>query len=162
MCGAVPPSATAPLLGRPLESSTRCASRGRFESALENVLHILLVRALSGLVGTPFSSFVDDRKLPHIYEPATYSSPPPPCVLRATQDIDCPALKTSKSLWWGRTWHMQTPLETLGSSSTMVFELRDLQVGGGGVPGNIFARSVQVCRNSNKRLFFSLSFKIIH
>ena len=45
-----------------------------------------------------------------------------------TQDIDSPAFKNSNGLWWGRTWHMQTPLETLGSGSTMVFELRDGQV----------------------------------
>lgn len=37
-------------------------------------------------------------------------------------------MKSSKYLWWGRSWHMQTPLETLGSGSFMVFELRDLQV----------------------------------
>lgn len=53
------------------------------------------------------------------------------CVVPARthlQAIKPPALSTSTYVWWGRTWHMQTPLETLGSGSTMVFELRDVQV----------------------------------
>lgn len=30
--------------------------------------------------------------------------------------------------WWAQTWHMRTPLETLGPGSMVIFELRDLQV----------------------------------
>eukprot|EP00752_Nemacystus_decipiens_P004997 g4543.t3 len=50
-------------------------------------------------------------------------------LVEAAQNIDSPAFQTSSGLWWGRTWHMQTPLETLGSGSSMVFELRDGQGG---------------------------------
>lgn len=53
------------------------------------------------------------------------------------QAIEPPALSASTYLWWGRTWNMQTPLETLGSGSTVVFELRDVQVRAGGLVGNI-------------------------
>jgi len=49
----------------------------------------------------------------------------------ATQNVLSPEIKYSSKLWWGRTWHMQTPLETLGPGSTMVFELRDIQVKAG-------------------------------
>eukprot|EP00903_Cladosiphon_okamuranus_P008594 g8243.t1 len=50
-------------------------------------------------------------------------------LVETAQDIDSPEIKTASELWWGRTWHMQTPLETLGSGSTMVFELRVVQGG---------------------------------
>lgn len=28
-------------------------------------------------------------------------------------------------LWWAHTWHMQTPLETLGAGSFVAFELKE-------------------------------------
>ena len=62
------------------------------------------------------------------------SAPRPLCSFHAKQDIASPEIKYSSKLWWGRTWHMQTPLETLGPGSTMVFELRDVQASRRGIP----------------------------
>ncbi|CAM9491761.1 unnamed protein product [Scytosiphon promiscuus] len=50
-------------------------------------------------------------------------------LVEAAQEFEAPAMKSSSYLWWGRSWHMQTPLETLGSGTFVVFELRDLQGG---------------------------------
>ncbi|CAM9893951.1 unnamed protein product [Ectocarpus fasciculatus] len=50
-------------------------------------------------------------------------------LVESAQEFDSPTLFSSMYLWWGRTWHMQTPLETLGPGSSMVFELRDIQGG---------------------------------
>ncbi|CAN0006552.1 unnamed protein product, partial [Ectocarpus sp. 6 AP-2014] len=50
-------------------------------------------------------------------------------LVESAQELDSPTLFSSMYLWWGRTWHMQTPLETLGPGSSMVFELRDIQGG---------------------------------
>jgi hypothetical protein len=36
-----------------------------------------------------------------------------------------PCVTRPNYLWWAQTWHMQTPLETLGAGSTVLFELRD-------------------------------------
>lgn len=42
---------------------------------------------------------------------------------RGKQDIVVPILTGSDYLWWAHSWHMQTPLETLGAGSIVVFEL---------------------------------------
>jgi Cytoskeletal adhesion/PH domain/Ankyrin repeats (3 copies) len=43
----------------------------------------------------------------------------------AQQDLVLPSLTRPNYLWWAHTWHMQTPLETLGPNSVVIFELRD-------------------------------------
>lgn len=46
----------------------------------------------------------------------------------ARKDVTSPVLALMNYFWWAQTWHMRTPLETLGPGSMIVFELRDLQV----------------------------------
>lgn len=41
------------------------------------------------------------------------------------QDIVVPSFKRPNYLWWAQTWHMRTPLETLGKESFVAIELRD-------------------------------------
>lgn len=36
-----------------------------------------------------------------------------------------PAMASRDHLWWAHTWHMQTPLETLGAGSFVSFELKE-------------------------------------
>ena len=40
------------------------------------------------------------------------------------QDMTLPITVGGDYLWWAQTWHMQTPLETLGAGSFVAFELR--------------------------------------
>ena len=41
------------------------------------------------------------------------------------QDMTRPITVGGDYLWWAQTWHMQTPLETLGAGSFVAFELRE-------------------------------------
>ncbi|CAN0165875.1 unnamed protein product, partial [Laminaria digitata] len=41
------------------------------------------------------------------------------------QDMALPITVGGDYLWWAQTWHMQTPLETLGAGSFVAFELRE-------------------------------------
>lgn len=41
------------------------------------------------------------------------------------QDVTVPIITTPEYLWWAHTWHMQTPLETLGAGSFVAFELKE-------------------------------------
>lgn len=36
-----------------------------------------------------------------------------------------PIMTSPEYLWWAHTWHMQTPLETLGAGSFVAFELKE-------------------------------------
>lgn len=41
------------------------------------------------------------------------------------QDVTVPIMTSPEYLWWAHTWHMQTPLETLGAGSFVAFELKE-------------------------------------
>ena len=41
------------------------------------------------------------------------------------QDVTVPIMTNPEYLWWAHTWHMQTPLETLGAGSFVAFELKE-------------------------------------
>ncbi|CAM9114978.1 unnamed protein product, partial [Pylaiella littoralis] len=41
------------------------------------------------------------------------------------QDVTVPVMTSPEYLWWAHTWHMQTPLETLGVGSFVSFELKE-------------------------------------
>lgn len=45
--------------------------------------------------------------------------------MSSPQDVTVPIITTPEYLWWAQTWHMQTPLETLGAGSFIAFELKE-------------------------------------
>ena len=45
------------------------------------------------------------------------------------QDIVEPAVTRSNYLWWGSTYHMQTPLENLSTGAVILIELKDVDDG---------------------------------
>mmetsp|Transcript_16662 Transcript_16662/g.23589 ORF Transcript_16662/g.23589 Transcript_16662/m.23589 type:complete len:1681 (+) Transcript_16662:67-5109(+) len=47
-------------------------------------------------------------------------------VSEGQQDIPTASLIRPGYFWWGKTWHMQTPLETIGEGSYVIFELKDV------------------------------------
>ena len=40
--------------------------------------------------------------------------------VEVVQEIDTPAMVKTDSIWWGYTWHMQTPLENVGSDFSIL------------------------------------------
>ena len=46
-------------------------------------------------------------------------------MVEARQDVIYPAVMRNNFIWWGWTWHMQTPVENMAPGSIAVVELRD-------------------------------------
>jgi len=46
-------------------------------------------------------------------------------MVEAKQDVIYPAVIRNNFIWWGWTWHMQTPVENMAPGSVAVVELRD-------------------------------------
>ena len=42
-------------------------------------------------------------------------------LVEPVQDVVCPISAAEHHLWWGHTWHMQTPLENLAKGCVVVF-----------------------------------------
>ncbi|CAM9455312.1 unnamed protein product [Phaeothamnion confervicola] len=83
------------------------------------------------LFGFTYASFLLEKSI--VQSTATFTAPfvtvsvynAKGQLTEAPQDVCLPAITRPNYLWWAHTWHMQTPLETLGKNSFVVFELRD-------------------------------------